>query len=99
VNTNEQHAHLQQALANLATAIAKTINQSVEQAVLEALPVRLPTGKSDGHYHRLLNKTQVAELSRNSPDSRLELEAPLLLQDPREFEYRPEYRFARRVPR
>ena len=62
VNANEQTEHLYHALVTLVTAIAKTINQSVEQALLEALPVRLPTGESDRHYHQLLTKIQVAEL-------------------------------------
>jgi excisionase family DNA binding protein len=62
MNTSEEIERLQNALANLATVMAKIISDRVDAAVSELQPTRLPANPSDPANNRVLNKKQVAEL-------------------------------------
>ena len=63
MNTSQENERLQNALADLATALTKTIADKIDQTLIEMMPVRLPANASDKFaVDRVLTKKQLAEL-------------------------------------
>jgi excisionase family DNA binding protein len=70
MNTTQETECLQNALAGLATVMTKIVNERVEQALAESLPVSPPVNAGNRFAaDRLLNKKQMAELLNVTPRS------------------------------
>ena len=62
MNQTQEIERLQNALANLATVMAKIIRNRVDQTLAEILPVKLPAPDDKAGSDRILTKKQLAEV-------------------------------------
>jgi len=67
MNQTREIEHLHNALANLATVMARIITDRVDQTLAEVLPVKLPTPDDKTDADRVVTKKQLAELLQVSP--------------------------------